>query len=75
MVQQTIQTENQDSKRKIHNIHSDKDQKIGKAVKTFKSQRKLAKRSKKEEIDMVARAEIDRMEDATVDNSLAVPAS
>ena len=74
MIQQSNQTENQDSKKKIHKIHLDKDQKTEKVVKNLKPQRKLAKRSKREEIEGCARAESDRMEDATVDNSLAMPA-
>ena len=73
-VQQSILTENQDSTKKIHMYHSDKDQKIEKVVNNLKPQRKLAKRSKQEEIEVCARAEIERMEEATVDNSLAMPA-
>ena len=73
-VQQSILTENHDSKKKIDKNHSDKDQKIEKVVKNLKPQRKLAKRSKQEEVEVCARAEIERMEDATVDNSLATHA-
>ena len=72
--QQCIQTENQDSKKKIHNNHSDKYQKMEKVVKTLKHQRKLANKCKQKEIEVCARAEIEGMEEATVDNSLAMPA-